>query len=95
MVPLAKQPLCVYTSVFESIHRRHRHVWVNVPIMHALNQINTALIIVQNTIKEVSFSPVITGHFRAEHVRSNASTGADDVIRAEVLVILFIAIQSV
>ena len=95
MVPLTKQSLRIDSSVFESIHCRHRHVWVDIPIMHALNQINAALVIVQNPFKEVPFSPVIAGHFRAEHVRSNACTWAEDVIRAEVLVILFIAIQSV
>ena len=74
MVPLPKQSTGFDTAVDEPIDGGNGHVRVNVPIMHALNQVNAPLVVLEHPVEEVPFLPVGACDLRTEHVSAYAST---------------------
>ena len=95
MIPLAKQALCIDACILQSVDGRNRHVRVDVPIVHALNQVNAALVIFDHSVEEITFCPIITCNFRTKNVGRNASSGPYEIIWAYVLVIFLITVDSV
>ena len=82
MVPLPEQTAGFDTAIDEPIDGWDGHVRVNVPIVHALNQVNAPLVVLKHPVKEVPFFPVGASNLRTEHVSAYASTWTYDVIRA-------------
>ena len=95
MIPLTKQPLCFDTCINERVHCWNCHVWVNVPIMHALNQIDRALIIREHSIEEISFCPVISEYLRTKQVCRRSCSRSNQIIRTNILVILLVTINAI
>ena len=58
MRPLSCKCLDFNASISDLLMHWERHVWVNIPILHALNQIHRTVVILEDTIEERAFSPV-------------------------------------
>ncbi|CAI8312415.1 MAG: Uncharacterised protein [Marine Group II euryarchaeote MED-G33] len=95
VVPLSKQPLRFDTMVVKEINRRDCHVWINVPIMHSLNEIHAAIVIVQHPFQEVSLSPISSCGFTTPHVCSKPRARANDVVWTCILQVFSIPIYTV
>ena len=71
MSPLTGQCLDFNTSLFDDLVGGEGHVRVNVPILHALNDVDRAVVILNHTVKEGTLGPVIVagvGHHAARKV---------------------------
>ena len=95
VIPLTKQTSGFYSSIDQTVDGWYRHVGVNVPIVHALDEVNAAFVILKNPVEEVALSPVVPGDLGTKHVGADAGSRADDVIRAHVLIVLFVAVNTV
>ena len=95
VIPLAKQSARLNTCINEAIDGRDGHVRIDVPVMHALDEVDASFVILKHPVKEISLSPIIACDFRAEHVSTDTGARADDVIRAQILIVLFVPVNPV
>ena len=72
VVPLSEQSLGIDSVLLQDIDRGHRHVRVDVPVVHPLNQVYRAVVVVQYALQEVALLPVGAHGLATPHVRSRA-----------------------
>ena len=57
--PLTGQRLDLNASVFNDLVSGEGHVRVNVPVLHALNDVDRAVVVLNHAVQEGAFSPVV------------------------------------
>ena len=95
VIPLTKQSTRLNACIDEAIDGRDGHVRIDVPVVHALNEVDTSFVILKHTVKEIPLGPIIACDFRAEHVSTHAGARTNDVIGTQILIVLFVAVNAV
>ena len=97
MGPLACQRLNLNPSVLNLLMDGEGHVWVNVPILHALDEVDRTVVILHDSVEEGTLSPVVVssiGHHAARKISGWSVDVALEVSFAQSMGVLAVPIDA-